>query len=372
MFQFVKVLYKMNTLYLILSFLAINIFDYSIAQNNIVLCGENYSIFKNAKNFNKIFEQKEIIYFQIKDLIIGEISKLLVFDHGNKFLIYDKIADELLLVDSKKKTFKKLSIEDKIPGERIRFASFCVNPDSGFWVSSYPKYYILFNNEGIIKRIISTDISNSSFKFGIYLSKEIIAISREWNKPQSLISIDLKNNKTNKLVNLNFDKELSILDHKMPDFGGLLIDKEGYIYIANALENKIYKYNNQKKVTVFKSKNNKFKTIDNDLLENKDVIIELFRKKIQFSSVMNMFFLNDDLIFITYLIEENLYFDIFNKNNGEAINTENAILPGLALYGSNKSIYIAKEPEVLDKNGNIENPILYRYEINKKYKRGTI
>lgn len=343
---------------------------YSIANNNIVLSAEKYYNFNNAKDFTKIFEQKEIINFQINELIIGEISNLLAIDNKNKFVIYDRIADELYLVDNKNRTFKKLSIEEKIPGEKIRFASFCVNPDNGFWVSSYPKYYILFDDEGIIKNIIPTNITNSSFKFGINLSKEIIAISREWNKPKSLISIDTKSNKVKKLLNLNFNEKLNNLDHRMPDFGGLLIDKDGYTYIVNALENKIYKYNNQKKVAVFKSKNKKFKVIDNDLLKNKDAIIALFQKKIQFGSVMNMFFLNDDLIFVTYLIEKRLYFEIFNKNNGDIIDTENSALPGFPLYGSNNSIYVVKEAEVLDKNGNIENPILIRYEINKKHKRG--
>lgn len=365
MFQLIKTFRKMSFFYLTLIFLSININNYSIAWDNKIFDGEKYSNPNRPAYFNKIFEQKERINFQINELIIGEISKLLVVDNGNKFVIYDKIGDELLLVNCKKKTFKKLSIEDEIPGERIKFASFCPNLGGGFWVSSYPKYYIFFDNEGTIKKIIPTTISNSSFKFGIYLSKEIIAISREWNKPQFLISINVENNKTYKLLNLDFDKEFDVLEHRMPDFGGLLIDKDGYIYIANALENKIYKYNNQKKINVFKSKNNKFKIIENDFIKNKDAVIELFRQKMQFSSVMNIFFLNDDLIFITYLIEQSLYFEIFNKNNGKIISSINSKLPGLPLYGSNNNIYIAEEAEVLDENGNVENPILYKYQLKK-------
>ncbi len=172
--QLLKILYRISIFCLIITFINAKAFEKSFVKNDIST-GEKHSSSINSNYFNKIFEQKEIIHFQMKDLVIGEISKLLVLDNGNKFVIYDKTADELLLADRIKNTFKILSIEDKIPGGKMKFASFCVNPDSGFWVSNYAKHYILFNNEGKIRKIIPIEIANSSFKFGVSNSNKIIA-----------------------------------------------------------------------------------------------------------------------------------------------------------------------------------------------------
>ena len=77
--QLLKILYRISIFCLIITFINAKAFEKSFVKNDIST-GEKHSSSINSNYFNKIFEQKEIIHFQMKDFYSITIMKLHLID----------------------------------------------------------------------------------------------------------------------------------------------------------------------------------------------------------------------------------------------------------------------------------------------------
>lgn len=320
---------------------------------------------KEFKNFEKYFSFVDTIHFDFNDVIIGEIKSVTVLN-GTKFVILDKISNSVVLIDTKENIFTKLSIENEIPGLKMDPLAIKKDPQNGFWVSGASKYYFKFDESGKLKEHHYNNTHSATDKFCIDSKSNIIFYSEI--EPE-LDYFNLKRNAVTRLFKLDYPQNrINIIRRWLG--GGILIDKHDNIFIANGIEDKIYKYKiNGTLLKIFRSKNINYSQIKDDIQPGKDSVIKFLMKKkgrIDFDTFFNLFFLNKEYdIAAVFVSTGKLYLELFTVN-GTLINREKIIIPHRLVYSENNFIYLTFQPEKMDREGNIKNPILLKYKFSWK------
>ena len=324
---------------------------------------------KHNKSFNKYFTLADTISFNIDSLLIGSISDVIVLG-GGKYVIKDPIAFSALWIDTENKIYRKLSVQKELPGVNEAVISVYKDPHGGFWVAIHD-YYVKFNNNG---NLLSHHRNNKYFvsdKFCIDSHANLIVYCRQDKfKDVFLLHYNLVDNNLSRMFELGFSENY-INAIKRFDGGGLLIDKDNYLYAANAIENKIYKYSlsgNLEKC--FKSKYVPFKYLDKDILPGKAGVIDFLSKtrgKIINTTINKMGFINNEFIFVEYLGPKGRNVEIFSTD-GDVVNLESITLPeGFRVVGSANGCMYFKNVmlEADEKPDEIKNPVLLKYRFNE-------
>ena len=155
--------------------------------------------------------------------------------------------------------------------------------------------------------------------------------------------------------------------------GGLLIDADNYLYAANAVEDKIFKYNlSGKLIKCFQSKYVPFKSLDKDLLPGTEGIFEFFKRakgRIPNTLLNRIGFISGKYIYAEYIGRKGKYIEVFSKE-GDVVNKKSIRVPdGFLITGSyRKYIYFRPFVNHDEKPDEIRNPVLLKYEFTGRLK----
>ncbi len=330
-------------------------------ENNILGLGYMDSEYKN---FHKYFQLIDTIRLDLKNLSIGDISKLIVFNDHNKIFVYDRITDKIIWIDLIGKKFKILSVEKILPGYKILLACFR-KIHNKLWISSAPDYYFIFNQSGELNDYFKIENTNLSFKLSSLSNSNIVGYFTSLNDYPFIGLYERSKEKLKKMFNIHFFNGSNGLIHRTSDYGGFLVDKSDYIYVASPFENIIYKYNLEgKQVSKIESENKYFKMTDLTRSKNKNEAINIFLTK-KFSMFLDMFFLNNDIIIALYKIDKKPNIELFNFKNGKVLNDERIISPLHMGYASDNIVYLIYYPERLKTDGNLPNPLILKYKFKE-------
>jgi len=321
------------------------------------------------KSFNKYFTLIDTVFFNIDSLIIGDIDDIIVLNNG-KYVIKDPISRAAFWVDTINRKYKKLSFEKELPGVDTNPLGLYRDLDGGFW-ESIVRYYLKFDENGNLLSHYSNDKYFVSDKFCVDSTSNLIIYSRQESlNGIYLLYYNLKNNDIHKLFKLGFSKNyINII--KRFDGGGFLIDKNNYLYVANAIEDKIYKYDlSGNLIKCFSSKNVPFKHIDRDIPPGKAGVIDFLMRskgKLLNTIVNRIGFINSRYIFANYIGSKDNFIEIFSKD-GDVVNKKLIKLPkGLRIVGSaNNCIYASSLFVPEEKPDEIQNSILLKYKFNQR------
>ena len=146
--------------------------------------------------------------------------------------------------------------------------------------------------------------------------------------------------------------------------GGLLIDTDNYLYAANPIEDKIFKYNlSGKLIKCFKSKYVPFKSLDKDLLPGTEGIFRI-KGRITQTLLNRIGFIGDKYIFAEYIGRKGKYIEVFSKE-GDVVNKKSIKLPkGFGVVGSSGNFIYFKSMLITDeKPDEVRNPVILKYEF---------
>jgi penicillin-binding protein-related factor A (putative recombinase) len=89
-------------------------------------------------------------------------------------------------------------------------------------------------------------------------------------------------------------------------------------------------------------------------------------KNNNYSSFLNMYFLNRNTIVALYMINYKPYIELFNIDDGSSVLRKSINIPYHMAYAQNDTIYLMKQAGKLDKDGNLPNPTILKYKYNGK------
>lgn len=317
----------------------------------IIISHQNcFSAPKVSKNFEKYFSFIDTLSFDFNDIIIGEIKSLVVLDK-TKFVILDKKSNSVNIIDIIGKTSTKLSLEKEIPGLKLDPLAIYKDPAHGFWVSGATRYYFKFDEKGKLEANYSNNNYSATDKFCIDSKSNIIVYSMYSMVEPVLLYFNIMDNNIEELFKLDFPQNrINIIRRWLG--GGILIDDKNNIFIANGIEDKIYKYKfDGILLKYFKSKNIGYSQISEDIPPDKDGVLKYFMKKkgrVDFDSFFNLFFLNNNYdIVALFVVDGKLNLEIFTSD-GVLLNNKKIIIPHRLVLAENNFIYLTYQP---DKNG---------------------
>ena len=322
--------------------------------------------------FNKYFTLKDSIKLDIDNLLIGTVGRLLILGNTNKIVIFDANADKIIFIDLSKKTYKDISVESVMPGHKLVYAGLYKDKDNGFSVSSTPYFYFKFNNNAEIIRHFKIEEKYISLHFSFVEKPYFVFFSLDFKQSnQSLNLYNYKTGKLNKLTDVNFYyKDFNMLSRTLYT-GGFLTDKDGNIYLANTIENKIYKYDKSGNIIkVFKSEDKFYKQMPEFGKKDRMETLKILTNK-KYGKFNRMYFLNSETIIANYFVfkkgpELNLDIEIFDVKTGKSLTSGGIVPPFPLFYAEDDYIYLLKNAKHLDKNGNLPNPTIMKYKYNRK------
>lgn len=331
-----------------------------------IICADKLCTAKvqHSKSFSTYFAYIDTIHFNIDDLIIGEINSLIILN-DTKFVILDPISRSVVLVDIKAQNFKTVSIEKEIPGLELEPLAIYPDPVAGFWISGGRIHYFKFDEQGKLIKDYSDRNHSATDRFCVDSHGNIIIYSMV---EPGLFYFDTQKNKVEKLFPFHFPPNRINMIRRFAG-GGMLIDKDDNIYTANCVENKIYQYNYAGKLmNTFTTRNFDYSPIQEDLPPDKDGLLTFLMKtkgKLNFDTFQNFHFLNDNHDIAAVLVVDRMtHLELFRKD-GKVINQEKIIVPDRIVFTGNNHIYVTSQPEKMDQNGDIQNPVIIKYRFKK-------
>ena len=326
---------------------------------------------KKYKSFNRYFTFVDTISFDIDSLLIGDISDVIVLG-DEKYVIRDPVLMCAFWIDRENKRYKKLSFEKELPGVKNEVLALYKDPHNGFWGVIF-KYYLKFDENGTLLSHYRNDKYYVSDKFCVdSLSNLIVYCWQERLEDNYLLYYDLKNNDINIMMELGFSGKYKNAIKRFIG-GGLLIDADNYLYAANAVEDKIFKYNlSGKLIKCFQSKYVPFKSLDKDLLPGTEGIFEFFKRakgRIPNTLLNRIGFISGKYIYAEYIGRKGKYIEVFSKE-GDVVNKKSIRVPdGFLITGSyRKYIYFRPFVNHDEKPDEIRNPVLLKYEFTGRLK----
>lgn len=315
----------------------------------------------DKRGFFNQFQIDDTLTFDLEGLAIGEIYYFLPLT-GSRYLIYDRMADALLITDLAKQHYQKLTVEPVMPGYQIQTLGVQLDPGkTGFWLHSYPNYYFKFDPDGHIIFHYTNSKFLAADKFYIDNNENIIISIIESPDEMFLTCFSLRTEEEKRLFRLKFPEILKNYIYRT-EGGGLLADKNGDVYVANAMENKIYKFKPSGELQkVFDSSLNEFLIPSKPLQKDKNALAFLMRSKdFRLDTFISMHFLNPARIIALYAIDHKAHMEIFSLD-GEVLNKAKIFPPEHMVYAGDNLIYLVHQPSTLDKQGNLVNPVILKY-----------
>lgn len=311
-------------------------------------------------NFVKHFKKVKTIQLSSEELI-GDISYLDVDEQGN-FLITDIIGKNVLIFSQDGKFKSKLSAEPCHPGFTFNPLKAKFSPKGTILLTNSIPWGFRFKNNGeCLGKVDKTftapvefSLDNSGNIYGYYQDYD----GNYFCKMDSLgKEIARFGNFPNNFKNLLYRLE----------GGGIVSDQHGYIYNANPIEPKIYKYNQKLKlIATFKSEPSYYKSVQNDLSSNK---IDRHELMIEFGKIMkgktlthSLYLLDNDKILVQHITSGKCGLDVFDLN-GKLLTAE-IIAPEIIKCAKYGKIFIVRESESDDWN-DVANPLIevYQFEL---------
>ncbi len=335
------------------------------SSNNTIL--DEQFIQKEYKAFFKYFEIKDTLYFNYKNLIIGDITNFIYM--GRICALFDHISDSLFYIDIVNKKYKSLTTQDSLPGYHLTILQMVKCGENEFIVSSDPYYYILFS-EGKISKIFKNKNYRASYQF-IVRNNSLVIYHHPIPDQLSLLEMNMSTGKVKTLFKLNeVEKNLRNLLFRNTINGGFLYDKNAGFFIANPYENRIYRYNLTGKLThIYKSNNKNFKMVEHDAAQSTpEAIMAIWRqsKKRPFDMLYSIYLLNKKTILAAYVINKKLYIELFDKDTGKIINDEDIPVPFPIKYCSDNLLFLEGHLPEIEKEGQIANPYLIKLLYKRK------
>jgi hypothetical protein len=364
--SFLKLQNKKITLFLLTATLIFSINAYANKHPN-----SNYhrsSAFQTTKykEFFKYFEPVDTIFFNFQNLIIGDIDQFIYL--GKSCVINDLKSDSLFYVDLESKKYFSLKIEEIAPGYKLKPLALKKYGKNGFVVASDPYQYIFFENNRAM-RMISNKNFRASPKFAV--GDNCLYIYQHPTPQQIfIIKMDIHSGKAFPLFQLNeFGKNIRNILFRNPINGGFLFDGKSSFLIANAFENKIYKYNLSGRLeNLFRSELKDFKAVKRDIENSSmEAVLKMWRKLSKKDMLISIYLLNEDIIIASCAIDNMPVIELFNKNTGRVINKKKINLPFPIKYCSDDLLFLECFPAE-EAEGQFSNPFLlkFKYKANGK------
>ena len=332
------------------------------SSNSGILQSEYLKAEKQEVDLIEYFDLQDTLYFNLKDLVIGEITKFIAGNNKSTVFIHDRIANSMYWVDLNTGSHKVLSVENIAPGHRLSILGIYKTITPGLWVASPPNNLFKFTDQGdAIQRIKSK--KSVSPKFCINSNGDIIAYF-DYIFPNYLSLISSTTGKETKIFDLQNPEKYKNALFRM-NGGGLLIDRIHNIYFANPIENKIYKYNKTGRLlSVFKNSYKKYALLGKDMPGSVEGMTKFLQKGPNFSSVLEMGFLNESLIAIFYMNDQKTEMEIFSKEDGAVLSKNKIIIRNSRPAGvGNNFLYLSQQPKNEDVTGSLPNAFVIRYRL---------
>ncbi|MBC8181541.1 hypothetical protein H8E88_10500 [candidate division KSB1 bacterium] len=320
---------------------------------------------KNCDNFLKYFQIVDTLYFDFENLILGSISRFIFLNDPTKVVIHDGTVDSLVWIDLKSGEHKELTVDNIFPGHKLNIIAIRKDPRNGFWVASYPYYFFKFDENGKALQKYSIQESFVSDRFSFDSKSNILFSNLNREKSNySITCFSLIKNEFQQIFDLNFPSNLLIHLGRWENFGGILVDEYDRIYVANALENKIYKYQmDGRLLDVIDIPDDDYQMMDKDLKYDKQNIMVFLKKMNNVGHFHNMYFLNNELIIAEYGAKKRLRVKMIGFKNGKILTKEKIFLPFTMIYAGNNHIYLICPEQKIDSEGNVSNPFIFKYEF---------
>ncbi|MBP7461946.1 MAG: hypothetical protein KBA26_11710 [Candidatus Delongbacteria bacterium] len=322
---------------------------------------DDYS--EDEKIFGEYFQLADTLRLDFPGLVIGEISSLLQLD-SDIFVIYDNIAQQLVVVNFKTNKFSKVDIEEAIPGMKLMILSIFKDPKKGFWFANSPNIYVHVDENGKIVEYYYLKNHTCSDKSIIDKQSNIISYTKKSPENQFLIRFNPKNGSVKKLFIFDFPKNLAVRIYRSTG-GGMIMDQQGYLYFANTFENKILKIDSAGRlVKTFISKNRNFKINDEPLENTIEAVMQSIGKPMD--GVVSLHLLNPETMIAHYTVNYKPNFELFSTQ-GEVINRKILKNDMWFLYANNNHLFFSSRPNHHEEQGDLANPIIirYRYKLAK-------
>ena len=353
-------------IYFLISLLAFSTVIYAGQKTKRSLAPVEDNIQKKYKEFFKYFDIQDTLFFNYKNLIIGEISYFLYL--GKTCVIFDQMSDSLFYIDMENEKYNSLTTEEILPGYHLNPLALRKINKNSFVVSSDPYHYILFK-DGKVERVFKNTKFRASYKFVVGENRFYI-YQNPVPEELFLAEMDITTGNTKKLFPLSeVGKNIRNLIFRNPINGGFLYDGKGSFFIADAYENMIYRYDlTGKLINIHKSNYKNFKRVVQDANNSTPgAILNLWQKsrKKPFDVVLSIYLLNDYTILASYSINNWPFIELFNKKNGKIINKKKITIPLPIKYCSDGLLFLECFPsDMMEKENEIKNP----YIIKLKYK----
>ncbi len=271
-------------------------------------------------------------------------------------------------IDMKNNQYKALNELRGLPGEGLYPLCICKDPENGFWISVL-KFYLRFDSAGTLIGHYPSITYFVSDHFCIdSASNPVIYYNRFSFDGCYILYFDLTKNEIEKRFKLGFSKNLDNIIKRYSG-GGILIDDDNHLYVANAIEDKILKYNlSGELINSFSSKHVPFRKMKKDIPPGPEGVFEFLRRsngKLINTILLRIGFISDGYLYAEYINADAQYIEIFSRD-GTVINKETIKLPkGLRVVGSfNDYIYLKTIIIENMEYDEIDNPALIRYKYN--------
>lgn len=318
--------------------------------------------------FSDYFAPVDTISLEIDSLYIGQIFKLIALDNGN-IVFYDAVARSLIYLETSKHKAKPITLTKYIPGLEIHFRGMFRSENGDFWIVNDPNRFIRFSEQ---LEFLDTFVLPSQYHVGMLNQKDVKLniLMCDFRDTGTLINrFDLSSGKVTKFCEPKFQSDLSQAMSRI-EGGGMLVDLNGNVYLANSVENKIYKYDsNGNFMDVFSCRFSRFQQMQKDIPPGNDAFLNFLQSGLNKSrdNVYNIFFLSDNIILVNIGLKTSRGdgLQLFSTT-GTALTKGEIMLPAKCglYYASNNFIYLLTSHSELPE-GELQNPKILRYKLIK-------
>jgi len=270
--------------------------------------------------FDEFFAQFTLvdsIIFDAPGLIIGQISRLAWFD--NHAIIWDDRSDSMIAIRTDSKQWSVISLEDKLPGNTWSPVAHFFHPDLGYWLSTFPSYYIKLNPNGIETILNLRDLPVNG-KITVSHDGHLYIIQNPSPQKSELVKVNILSQKIVNRFTLPVPPEYQAFAYRAIGYGGIAVDRNDRLYYANPVENRVYCLDQSGQIiNILKSKHKSYKMMPKT--KNSDsnpqaILQHMLQTKPDLVSDIGLF---GSHLFVRYTIDRHLYIELFDLDSGESV-----------------------------------------------------
>ncbi|MBD3376503.1 hypothetical protein GF406_15820 [candidate division KSB1 bacterium] len=316
--------------------------------------------------FEEFFAQFTLVdsvIFDAPGLIIGQISHLAWFD--NHAVIWDDRSDSMVAIGTDSKQWSVISLADKLPGNTWSPVAHFFHPDLGYWLATFPSYYIKLNPNGI-ETILNLQELPVDGKITVSQDGHLYIIQNPSPQKSELVKVDIVSQNIVSRFILPVPAEYQAFAYRATGYGGIAVDRNDRIYYANPVENRVYCLNQSGQVIdILKSKHKSYKMMpkNNKLNSNPQAILQyMLQTRPDMIADIRLFGSN---LLVRYSIDRRLYIELFDLESGESIFGKAIKVPYVFRTTVGNRICLCKTPayDTIEDPNAIPNPkiLVYRY-----------